>query len=90
MGRYVIHRLRYKGCHIGRYTYGYKELLQEWPLATKIGPYCSINSTARILMNHSLDYVTTHPMLDNTMFYPKGKQEQREEYQKNMENILIM
>ena len=74
--------IEYKGCLVGRYTYGYKELLKEYPLATKIGRYCSINGTARIWNNHSLDCVTTHPMLDYRMFYSWDKQEKREEYQK--------
>ena len=72
----------YRGCHIGRYTYGYKELLKEFPLATKIGRYCSINVTARIWNNHSLDCVTTHPILDHRKFYSREKQKKREEYQK--------
>ena len=54
----------YKGCHIGRYTYGYENLLESYPLAESIGRYCSINGTARIMNNHSLDCVTTHPFLD--------------------------
>lgn len=58
----------YRGCHIGRYTYGYEGLLKEDPLARQIGRFCSINSTARIWNNHPLDYVTTHPFLDNIQF----------------------
>ena len=58
----------YKGCRIGRYTYGYKELLQDFPIATSVGRYCSINGTARIVNNHSLDCVTTHPFLDHPLF----------------------
>lgn len=59
----------YKGCKIGRYTYGYEGLLQHYPLATSIGRYCSINSTAKIWNNHPTEYVTTHPMLDYPHFY---------------------
>ena len=58
----------YKGCRIGRYTYGYEELLEAFPAAESIGRYCSINSTARIWDNHSLDCVTTSPLLDHPMF----------------------
>lgn len=58
----------YKGCKIGRYTYGYKSLLKYYPLATSIGRYCSINGTARIWNNHSLDCISTHPFLDHPMF----------------------
>lgn len=70
----------YKGCKIGRYTYGYKELLQYYPIASSIGRYCSINRSAKIWNNHPTDYVSTHPMLDYRMFYAWDKQEEREEY----------
>lgn len=69
----------YKGCKVGRYTYGYRELLEQYPLAVSIGRYCSINSTARIWNNHPLDYVTTHPMLDHMLFYPQKLHELRRE-----------
>lgn len=58
----------YKGCKIGRYTYGYEGLLEYYPLATSIGRYCSINSTAKIWNNHSLDCISTHPFLDHPLF----------------------
>ena len=79
---YIKEDIVYRGCSIGRYTYGYQSLLKEYPLATKIGRYCSINGTARIWNNHSLDCVTTHPMLDHRMFYSWDKQEERMKYQK--------
>jgi len=60
----------YKGCKVGRYTYGYKELLNNAPLAESIGRFCSINGTAKIWDNHSLDCVTTHPFLDRQEFLP--------------------
>lgn len=59
----------YKGCIIGRYTYGYECLLEYYPLAESIGRYCSINRTAKIVKNHSLDCVTTHSFLDNPSFF---------------------
>ena len=59
----------YKGCKIGRYTYGYECLLKYYPIATSIGRYCSINRTARIWNNHPVDYVTTHPILDHSAFF---------------------
>ena len=59
----------YRGCNVGRYTYGYTELLENYPMADSIGRYCSINGTARIWNNHPLDYVTTSPILDYPMFY---------------------
>ncbi len=81
----------YKGCKVGRYTYGYKELLQQYPLASSIGRYCSINCTARIWNNHPLDYVTTHPMLDHMLFYSQKSHEKRKQlikkYGKYYENI---
>lgn len=58
----------YKGCKIGRYTYGYEGLLEYYPMAESIGRYCSINETAKIMNNHSLDCVTTHPFLDHPAF----------------------
>lgn len=58
----------YRGCKIGRYTYGYQALLEEFPLAAEIGRYCSINATARIWNNHPMECVTTHPFLDHPMF----------------------
>lgn len=68
----------YKGCKVGRYTYGYEELLEYYPLAESIGRYCSINGSAKIYNNHPLDYVTTHPFIDHPLFYPWEKQVQRE------------
>lgn len=67
----------YKGCKIGRYTYGYESLLEYYPLATSIGRFCSINGTAKIWANHSVDCVTTHPFLDNPMFYSQDKYSER-------------
>lgn len=61
--------IMYRGCRIGRYTYGYQELLEYYPIAESIGRYCSINGTAKIWNNHSLDCITTSPFLDNLGFY---------------------
>lgn len=72
----------YKKCKIGRYTYGYEALLKYYPLAKSIGRYCSINITARIWNNHSLDGITTSPILDYPFFYSLDKYEQRLMYQK--------
>lgn len=62
--------IAYRGVKIGRYTYGYEGLLASYPLVTSIGRYCSVNVTARIWNNHSVDCVTTHPMLDHPYFCP--------------------
>lgn len=56
---------QYKGAKIGKYTYGYKELMSIFPLCDSIGRYCSINSTARIWNNHPMGYITTSPILDS-------------------------
>lgn len=58
----------YKGCSIGKYTYGYESMLDSFPLVQSIGNYVSINSTARIWNNHPTDSITTHPILDNALF----------------------
>lgn len=71
----------YRGCKVGRYTYGYKELLKDFPLAVSIGRYCSINGTARICNNHPLECVSTHPFLDYPFY------SQWEEYMKRREII---
>lgn len=72
----------YKGCRIGRYTYGYEGLLQDKPLALQIGRFCSINYTARIWNNHPLDYVTTHPFLDHVLFCPLEEMERQQQFVK--------
>lgn len=64
----------FRGCRIGRYTYGYDDLLEQYPLASIIGRYCSINGTARIWNNHSMDCITTHPILDHPWFYPETEE----------------
>lgn len=71
-GFYAHDDLVYRGCKVGRGTYGYKELLSSYPIALEIGRYCSINGTARIWNQHSLECVTTHPFLDYRAFcdYP--------------------
>lgn len=60
----------YRGCHVGRGTYGHESLLSYFPMAVSIGRYCSINPTARIWNNHPVDYVTTSPFIDYIGFFP--------------------
>lgn len=55
----------YKGCSVGRFTYGYEDLLEYYPFAKRIGRYCSINGTAKIWNNHPTESVTTSPILDH-------------------------
>lgn len=71
----------YRGCKIGRYTYGYEDLLESYPMAN-IGRYCSINGTARIWNNHSLDCISTHPFLDYPGMFPWEKYQERMHYVK--------
>ena len=67
----------YKNCRVGRYTYGYEDLLEKYPLAKSIGRYCSINDTARIWNNHPVNYITTHPFLDYPMYISWDKYSER-------------
>jgi len=56
--------LIYKGCPIGRGTYGYDTLMQaDRLLVKKIGRYCSINPSARCHGNHQIQFITTSPLL---------------------------
>lgn len=54
----------YRGCKVGRYTYGHEYLLADFPIAKSIGRFCSINGTARIVANHPMNLVSS-----NTFFY---------------------
>ncbi len=67
----------YRGCKVGRYTYGYEGLLSCYPIAAQIGRFCSINDTARIWNNHPMGYVTTHPLLDHASFYDWNQWDKR-------------
>lgn len=88
---YIKEDIMYKGCYIGRYTYGYEALLEYFPLATRIGRFCSINGTARIWSNHPVDMVTTHPILDNRAFFSREERDLRrqwvEKYGKHFNNV---
>ena len=55
--------ITYRGCNIGRYTYGYESLLADFPIAKSIGRFCSINGTARIVANHPGNLVTSNTIL---------------------------
>lgn len=63
----------YKNCMVGRYTFGYDALLKDAPICKRIGRFCSINNTARIVVNHTLDCVSTHSFLDTRSYYSKEK-----------------
>lgn len=54
--------IEYKGCSVGRYTYGYINFLTmaNFLEVKSIGRFCSINATARFCPNHMLDDVSTY------------------------------
>lgn len=58
----------YKGCRVGKYTFGYGSLLSGHPIASSIGRFCSINRTARLWKNHAMDFVSTHTFLYDLRF----------------------
>ncbi len=69
----------YRGCKIGKYTYGYESFLKETFYAGEsfvkhIGRFCSINSTARAYGNHLLGCVSSHEFLHDFLeYYPWEK-----------------
>ncbi|MBE6100544.1 MAG: CatB-related O-acetyltransferase [Selenomonas ruminantium] len=65
----------YKGCTVGRHTYGYDTLLAYGELCRSIGSYCSINGMARIVPNHPWELISMHPMLDGGPPFTKDEQE---------------
>ncbi len=54
----------YMNCKVGRYTYGYQALFKDFSLVKEVGRFCSINPSAKVVNNHPVDMVTTHPILD--------------------------
>lgn len=77
--RYNKQDIIYKNCLIGRYTYGYDTLLKDFPIIEKIGRFCSINESAKVVINHSLDAVTTHSFLDMRAFFSRDISEKRKQ-----------
>lgn len=65
--RYNDCDIDYKGCRVGKYTYGYQFILADFPIADKIGRYCSIHSSARLEINHTLNCITTSHFIDSAM-----------------------
>ncbi|WP_256865580.1 CatB-related O-acetyltransferase [Paenibacillus sp. 32352] len=51
------------GVKVGKYSYGYKSLCNTDANLISIGAFCSINETAKIVLNHPVSYITTHPFL---------------------------
>ena len=78
--RYNVEDTIYKGVSIGRYTCGHAYLLQDFPMATSIGRFCSINKTARIVVNHPMTSVCTHSFIDVRMFNSKEEMKRIDEY----------
>ena len=54
---------KYHSSTIGKYTYGAEELLSDYCFPVNIGSYCSIARSARIVPQHNIEYISTHPML---------------------------
>ncbi len=65
---YSEKEIEYKGCKIGKFTYGYKGLLEAYPMAKSIGAFCSIGPGAKIYNNHPSGCITTHPFIDHPAF----------------------
>ncbi len=59
----------YAGVPVGRYTYNYDTFMQDVMIVESIGRYCSINSTARVHVNHLIEAVSTHLFLFNENAY---------------------
>ncbi|MFT8821261.1 MAG: CatB-related O-acetyltransferase [Liquorilactobacillus nagelii] len=64
-GGYYREDVNYHECFVGRGTYGYESLMKRGVLCDKIGRFCSINETARVVENHLLSAVTTSPIIEN-------------------------
>lgn len=86
---YLKEDIEYRGCHVGKYTYGYEDFLKYFPMAD-IGRFCSINGTARVWNNHPMESISTHPFLDHPIFNTWEDFVDREEliqkYGKHLEN----
>lgn len=61
--RYSVNDFEYKGVKIGRYTNEVPGILSEFPLVKSIGRFCSINPSAKVVVNHTTMCVSTHNML---------------------------
>lgn len=57
---FPLEDITYRGCKIGKCTYGYQNFLRISPYAD-IGRFCSINDTALLALNHDMNAVTTSP-----------------------------
>ena len=60
---YMNFDIFYKHCKIGKGTYNFKSLLDPFCLVENIGRYCSINYSAKVVSNHSLNMISTHSYL---------------------------
>lgn len=76
---YIKEDIVYRDCRVGKFTYGYDTLLEEFQVCRSIGRYCSINGSAKVMVNHPTEYVTTHPFLYMPMFYDMDKHGRRME-----------
>ncbi len=53
----------YNGVKVGKYTYGCDTFCNKGYPLVSIGAFCSINESARVVSNHPISYITTHPFL---------------------------
>lgn len=84
--QYMSEDIIYRGCRIGRYSYGYSDFFSEVEEAdirgASIGRFCSISSSARFVINHPDGNVSTHPFSYYKAFVPE---KYREMYLRGME-----
>lgn len=53
----------YNGVKVGKYTYGCETFCNNGYPLVSIGAFCSINESARVVSNHPITFITTHPFL---------------------------
>lgn len=81
---YMDFDIFYKHCKIGKRTSNFKYLLNPACLVETIGRYCSINPSAKVVPNHSLDTISTDNFL---LELNKTNWESEEDYKKRVERI---
>lgn len=68
----------FNGCKVGMYTYGYEKFLANGTVKS-IGRYCSIHGSARCVVNHLIDCVSSHTFVDTCYDYSWEKRHARKE-----------
>ena len=82
----------YKGCKIGRYTYVNESFFDVWcedSLIESIGRFCSINHTARIWPNHSVNAVSSFIFACEPFDWTEGRVIWLENAIRNKEKVTI-